>query len=108
MARDIFHPIAREALEKEGWTITHDPYLVKLKGRAHEVDLAAEQLVAAEKDAVKIAVEVKSFVSQSISQQTFFMEEGTKLIVAKFNINLAVFNPATKRIEQWIPSIPTS
>ena len=40
------------------WKITHDPYLVKLKGRTYEVDLAAEQLVAAEKDAVKIAVEI--------------------------------------------------
>jgi len=25
MARDIFHDIVKNALEKEGWRITHDP-----------------------------------------------------------------------------------
>jgi hypothetical protein len=28
MAKDLFHDVVRRALEKEGWTITHDPYSV--------------------------------------------------------------------------------
>ena len=69
MARDIFHPIVREALEKDGWRITHDPYPIRVKGRNYEVDLAADQLVAAEKGLTKIAVEVKSFTSPSFAYE---------------------------------------
>jgi hypothetical protein len=69
MARDIFHPIVREALEKEGWTITHDPYFIETMGRDYQIDLAAELLVAAERDTEKIAVEVKSFLSASPSYE---------------------------------------
>ncbi|QDK81376.1 hypothetical protein EXU85_23305 [Spirosoma sp. KCTC 42546] len=54
MARDIFHPIVREVLLNDGWTITHDPYPIRVKGRSYEVDLGAEQLVAAEKGLKKL------------------------------------------------------
>jgi hypothetical protein len=30
MARDIFHDLVRAGLEKEGWTITDDPYRIEL------------------------------------------------------------------------------
>ncbi|MEY4904824.1 MAG: XisH protein [Bacteroidota bacterium] len=29
MAKDIYHKIVREILELDGWTITHDPYLIE-------------------------------------------------------------------------------
>ena len=54
MARDIFHPIVREALEKEGWKITHDPYRVRVKGQPFEINLGAEQMFAAQKGVEKI------------------------------------------------------
>lgn len=69
MARDIFHPIVREALLNDGWTITHDPYPIRVKGRSYEVDLGAEQLVAAQKGITKIAVEVKSFILPSFAYE---------------------------------------
>lgn len=69
MARDIFHPIVREALEKEGWVITHDPYFVEAEERKHQIDLAAELLVAAERNQTKIAVEIKSFLSASVAYE---------------------------------------
>jgi hypothetical protein len=50
------------AMRKDGWTITHDPLKVRWKKRDLKIDLGAEQLVAAEKDSEKIAVEIKSFV----------------------------------------------
>lgn len=66
MAKDLYHKIVREILELDGWIITHDPYLIEReKRKAYEVDLGAEKIIAAEKDATKIAVEVKSFLGSS-------------------------------------------
>jgi len=65
MARDRFHGAVRRALEKDGWRITADPYIVRFDRTAVEIDLAAEQLLAAERAAQKIAVEVKSFLGPS-------------------------------------------
>lgn len=64
-AKDIFHNKVRRALEKEGWTITEDPYRLKWELTTLYVDLAAEKAIAAEKDNQKIAVEIKSFVGKS-------------------------------------------
>jgi len=64
-AKDIFHDLVRNALEREGWTITHDPMLLKVGGVEMSVDFGAENLFAAEKDGQKIAVEVKSFAGAS-------------------------------------------
>jgi len=30
MAKDFYHENVREALEKDGWRITHDPYPLKV------------------------------------------------------------------------------
>jgi hypothetical protein len=65
MARDIFHDAVKVALQKDGWTITHDPYHLRYGVADIYIDLAAEQTIAAEKAGRKIAVEVKSFVSSS-------------------------------------------
>ena len=61
-ARDKIHPQVVNALVKDGWTITHDPLTVRWKERQLQVDLGAERLLAAEKGAEKIAVEIKSFI----------------------------------------------
>ena len=67
MARkDAYHDIAKSALEKDGWTITHDPLHLEMGGVNIHIDLGAEgQPIAAEKDGEKIAVEIKSFVGSS-------------------------------------------
>ena len=65
MANDRFHTVVRNALEKEQWQITADPYEVSIDDIDFEIDLAAEQLLAAQRDSQKIAVEVKSFISPS-------------------------------------------
>jgi len=65
-ARDYYHNTVRNALIKDGWTITHDPYRLKLtRGKNLFVDLGAERLIAAEKGIEKIAIEIKSFRSAS-------------------------------------------
>lgn len=64
-AKDLYHDNAKNALIKEGWTITHDPLRLKWGVKDMYVDLGAEQLVSAEKLGRKIAVEIKSFVGAS-------------------------------------------
>ena len=72
MAKDIFHEIVKEALIKDGWTITHDPYQVKMKNRKNlEIDLGAERTIAAEKGLEKIVVEVKSFLGDSFMHDLY-------------------------------------
>lgn len=65
-AKDRFHNAVKTALEKDGWTITDDPLHLKLGKKNLYVDLGAEKLLAAEKAGREIAVEIKSFVGQSL------------------------------------------
>jgi hypothetical protein len=64
-AKDIFHEVVKLALQKEQWVITHDPLRFKYGNVSFQVDLGAEQLVAAERNGEKIAVEIKSFLNPS-------------------------------------------
>jgi hypothetical protein len=63
--KDTFHLLVRQALEAEGWIITHDPYRITIGRRKAFIDLAAEMPMAAEKDGKRIPVEVKSFLGYS-------------------------------------------
>jgi hypothetical protein len=69
MAKDKYHFAVKIALEKLGWTITHDPLLLIEGEVSVQIDLGAEQLITAERDNQKIAVEIKTFGGDSnISQ----------------------------------------
>lgn len=61
MARDKFHYEVKEALEKDGWTITEDPFYLKVGRIPIHIDLGAEKLIAAEKGTQKIVIEIKTF-----------------------------------------------
>ncbi|MFB2838619.1 XisH family protein [Floridanema evergladense] len=66
MAKDVFHQQVKNALTKEGWNITHDPLTIRISQAVKlQIDLAAETMLAAERDSEKIAVEIKSFVGDS-------------------------------------------
>ncbi|MFN0036689.1 MAG: element excision factor XisH family protein [Saprospiraceae bacterium] len=65
MAKDFYHEHVKEALIKDGWKVTADPYIIETEDVDYEVDLGAEKIIAAEKGAKRIAVEVKSFVATS-------------------------------------------
>ena len=66
-ARDIFHETIKLALIKDGWTITNDPLVLKLRDSDMNIfiDLGAERVIAAEKNHEKIAIEIKSFTGVS-------------------------------------------
>jgi hypothetical protein len=65
MAKDIYHHQVKIALQRDGWIITHDPYNIRIGGIEMYIDLGGEKIIGAEKENVKIAVEVKSFISPS-------------------------------------------
>lgn len=66
-ARDVYHNNFRTALEKDGWAVTEDPLIIRWGKKDLYIDLGAERLLAAQKDQQKIAVEIKSFASKSIT-----------------------------------------
>jgi hypothetical protein len=64
-AKDVFHSVVKNALQKDGWTITHDPLSIRFKGIDFYMDLGADKLIAVEKNGENIAVEIKSFRGES-------------------------------------------
>ena len=62
--KDIYDDQVKNALEKENWQITKDKLVLKWVVRDLYI-LGTEKLIAAEKTGQKIAVGVKSFISNS-------------------------------------------
>jgi hypothetical protein len=64
-ALDLLHDPVKNALIKDGWTITDDPYIIEYAKTRVLADLGAERTLAAERAGRKIVVEIKSFVGPS-------------------------------------------
>lgn len=62
---DIIHDAVKNALMKDRWTITDDPYVIQYRRTKLYADLGAERPIAAERNGQKLVVEVKSFVGAS-------------------------------------------
>lgn len=62
---DIIHDAVKNALMKDGWTITDDPYIIQYRRTTLYADLGAERPIAAQRNGQKLVVEVKSFVGAS-------------------------------------------
>lgn len=67
-AKDMIHEAVKNALIKDGWTITADPYDLSYAEVSLAVDLAAEKLIEATRNNQKILVEVKSFMGRSFAK----------------------------------------
>lgn len=65
-SRDLYHDAVKQALIKDGWLITADPYIIKYEDAELYADLGAEKTLAAERQGQKIVVEIKSFVGKSM------------------------------------------
>jgi hypothetical protein len=65
LAKDIYHDSVKNALVKNGWTITFDPYPIKYEEVKLLADLAGEKTISATKGEQKIVVEIKSFLGRS-------------------------------------------
>lgn len=65
-AKNIDRDTVKVALQRDGWTITHDPPEIKAYERKLQVDLGAEDsTLGAERSGRKIAVEIQSFLGKS-------------------------------------------
>ena len=62
---DIIHDAVKNALIKDGWIITDDPYIIQYRRTTLYADLGAERPIAAERDGQKLVIEVKSFIGAS-------------------------------------------
>ena len=127
MAKDFFHQQVKNALIKDGWKITHDPFTI---------DLAAESALAAERELEKIAVEIKSFIGdsdissfhtalgqylnycQALEEQEperivylaipvetyedFFQLSFIQRALQRYRVKLIIYDPKLEEIEQWI------
>jgi len=63
---DLYHDAVKNALIKDKWLITADPYVIKYEDAELYADLGAEKTLAAERQGQKIVVEIKSFVGRSM------------------------------------------
>jgi len=63
---DFYHNTVKNALLKDGWIITDDPFVIEFKGLRLYADLGAEKLLAAEKIGQKVVIEIKVFNSISL------------------------------------------
>jgi hypothetical protein len=64
-ARDRIHHAVKNALIKDGWTITDDPFAIEYEDAELRADLGAERTLAAERGTERIVVEIKSFLGRS-------------------------------------------
>ena len=63
--KDTYHDSVKNALIKDGWTITADPYPIKYEEVKLVADLASEKTIAATRQERQIVIEIKSFLSRS-------------------------------------------
>lgn len=62
---DIIHNSVKNALIKDSWLITDDPYVIQYRRTTLYADLGAERPIAVERNGQKLVVEVKSFIGAS-------------------------------------------
>jgi hypothetical protein len=78
--QDAYHNSVRNALEKDGWKITHDPLTLRLEDVKFYVDLGAEKII---EPSNKVAVEIKVFGGLSFLNE-FEKAVGQYLIYEQF------------------------
>jgi hypothetical protein len=101
--KDAFHDVVRHALEKDGWTITHDPLILRYELGNLYIDLGAEKVFAAERAGQKIAVEVKSFLKNSaVSEFYTHLDNSLAIAFSWQNNTLNMFSTWQCR---WIPTL---
>ena len=89
MARDKYHSVVRAALEKAGWTITDDPFVINVGTTDLQIDLGAQRLLAAEQGNERIAIEIKVFGNISLVQ-AFHTAVGQYM---NYRVNLEEYHP---------------
>ncbi len=100
-AKDRFDTAVRIALEKEQWNVTDEPLRLEVGGTKFEIDLGAEQLLAAERGQEKIAVEIKTFLSDS-PLTDYHAALGQFL---NYRLALEISDPTTRILDLAVPVV---
>jgi hypothetical protein len=90
-ARDAIHGAVRNALIKDGWTITDDPCVLEHEDLIVFADLGADRSLAAERDNERVVVEAKTFPGRS----TVYDLEHAIGQYLLYRVLLSVLEPAT-------------
>ncbi|NEP85909.1 MAG: XisH protein [Okeania sp. SIO2C2] len=91
-AKDTYHQAVKNALIKDGWIITFDPYPIKYEEVKLVADLAGEKTISATREGQQIVIEIKSFLSRSPMRE-FETALGQYLIYQTF---LSLTHPSYK------------
>jgi len=78
MARDLFHDAVKNALIKDGWLITDDPFFLKVGDSELYIDLGAERLIAAERN-----------------------NEFPRMVIQECQLDILVYDVKNEVIVQW-------
>lgn len=63
---DLYHETVKTALQKNGWRIINDPFIIEYQGLRLYADLGVQKKIPVTEDDQKIVVEIKSFNSLSL------------------------------------------
>lgn len=131
-AKDKYHDVVIRALQKDGWSIDAEQYVLIVEKRVLWIDL----LISNMKNQQALLIEVKSFTSASqvedlanaigkyflysailnndnvdlelfiaIPEKAYegiFSERLGEIVLEKLNLPIAVYNPETEVITRWI------
>jgi len=125
MARDRWHYQVRNALEKDGWTITDDPYLIRVPEVPYQIDLGAaieikgfpdlsfhHQFHAAVGQYVNYLANMKTYepdralylaVPEKV-YRTYFDLRAVRTSIEHLSLKYFVFDPQSETILLWNPS----
>lgn len=84
--RDVFHPVVKSALQKDGWVITADPLWIESGGINVAIDSPERDLF--------LAVPLNAY-------ETFFQLPMPKGQIEEFQVKLLVYNPQKEIIALW-------
>ncbi|MBN8594458.1 MAG: fatty-acid synthase [Anaerolineae bacterium] len=132
-ARDHHHEAVKNALQKDGWLITHDPRTIMLPERALFIDLRASRI----DEEIAVLVEIKGFgqdsqieaLAEALGKYNLYRTalelNGVKeplylaipqaayngivsetigqQIIRDYGVKVLVYDPDTEAIIQWLP-----
>lgn len=89
---DANHTLVKQALIRDGWRVTHDPYKVRYEGISLYIDMGAQKALSEAEHA--IAIEIKEFggnsaitdLYQAIGQYATY-----RLLLARLNIQRSLY-----------------
>lgn len=118
MTRDIVHDLVKNALIKDGWRITHDPFPIEFGLRKVYADLGADKLLGAEKTELERAlgqfVLYKSWLARSKPERVLFIALGQdiydelfrdiagEVLIEDYALKIIVVDMEREEIVRWI------